>query len=248
MKKWMLLAFACCLLADVTSFAANVPADDDDEYEEVVVRRKKKRSKEKTPAVKEQPSAVVDPVVVPVASPVVAPVAVAPVATVVVPTATVVTVPVATPTVPTVPAVPEVPAAPTVTKDDEPPPPPPPPEPPAADAAEPRRLVRYFCKAWKDKDYERLWWSMSPQYRKEVSLEKLKKNFESDAEMNGGLLDENIIETGRTKDGNEGVRVELIFKYPRAKHRLVTAVAERQTGGAFRLVESPFIPKDLDDL
>lgn len=234
MKKLMLLGFACCLLADVASFAANAPVDDDDEYEEIVVRRKKKRPKE-------QPLAVVAPV----APPVVAPVAVTPTTTVVVPTATVVTVPVATPTVPTVP---EVPVAPALKVDDEPPPPPPPPEPPAADAAEPRRLVRYFCKAWKDKDYERLWWSMSPQYRKEVSLEKLKKNFESDAEMNGGLLDENIIETGKTKDGNEGVRVELIFKFPRAKHRLVTAVAERQTGGAFRLVDSPFIPKDLDDL
>lgn len=225
MKKWMLLAFACCLLVDVTGLAANVPVeDDDDEYEEVVVRRKKKRTKG-------QPPAVAAPAV---ASPVVAPLAVAPAATVVVPA--VVTVPVATPAAP---------AAPVMTSDDEPPPPP---EPPAADAAEPRRLVRYFCKAWKDKDYERLWWAMSPQYRKEVSLKKLKKIFESDAEMNGGLLDENIIETAKTKDGNEGVKLELIFKFPRAQHRFVMAVAERQPGGAFRIVESPFIPKDLDDL
>ncbi len=225
MKKWMLLAFACGLFVDVTGLAANVPVeDDDDEYEEVVVRRKKKRTKG-------QPPAVAAPAV---ASPVVAPVAVAPAATVVVPA--VVTVPVATSAAP---------AAPVVASDDEPPPPP---EPPAADAAEPRRLVRYFCKAWKDKDYERLWWAMSPQYRKEVSLKKFKKIFESDAEMNGGLLDENIIETAKTRDGNEGVKLELIFKFPRAKHRFVMAVAERQPGGAFRIVESPFIPKDLDDL
>ena len=89
---------------------------------------------------------------------------------------------------------------------------------------------------------------MTPQYRREVSLKKLKKVFEADAELNGGLVDENIIETGKTKDGNEGVKVELIFKYPRAKHRFVMAIAERQTGGAFRIAESPLIPKDLDDL
>lgn len=126
--------------------------------------------------------------------------------------------------------------------------PPPPPEPPAAEAAEPRRLVRYFCKAWKDQDWERLWWAMSPRYRKKVSLKKFTKLFESDAELNGGLLDENVIEVAKTRDGNEGVKLELIFKYPRAKHRFVMAVAERQPGGAFRIVDSPFIPQDLDDL
>ena len=126
--------------------------------------------------------------------------------------------------------------------------PPPPPEPPAADAAEPRRLVRYFCKAWKDKDYERLWWAMSSDYRDKVSLKEFKKLFVSDAETNGGLMDENILETFKTRDGNEGVKVELIFKFPRAQHRIVTAVAERQPGGQFRLVDSPFIPIDLDDI
>ena len=220
MKIWVSLSCACCLLAGATSFAANAPVDDDDEYEEVVVRRKKKK---KSKVAVEQPQ------------PVVAPVAVAPATAVIVPAAVV-----------SVPA--ETPVAPAVAADKADDEPPPPPEPPAADAAEPRRLVRYFCKAWKDKDYERLWWAMSPQYRKKVSLKKLKKIFESDAEMNGGLVDENVIETAKTRDGNEGVKLELIFKFPRAKHRFVMAVAERQPGGAFRIVDSPFIPQDLDDL
>ena len=159
----------------------------------------------------------------------------APVATVVVPA--VVAVPVA------VPATPAAPVA--VDADDEPPPPP---EPPAADSAEPRRLVRYFCKAWKDRDYERLWWTMSKSYRKKVPLKKFKKLFVSDAETNGGLMDENILETAKTRNGDEGVKVELIFKFPKAKHRFVMAVAERQAGGAYRLIESPFIPLDLEDL
>ena len=224
MKIWMLLALVGCLFADMTGYAAGAPAeDDDDEYEEVVVRRKKK--KKKSPAAAEQPQP---------AAPAAAPVAVVPAATVIVPA--VVAVPAVAP-----------PAAPAA-KDEADDEPPPPPEPPAADAAEPRRLVRYFCKAWKDKDYERLWWAMSPQYRKKVSLKKLTKLFESDAELNGGLVDENILGTAKTRDGNEGVKLELIFKFPKAKHRLVMAVAERQPGGAFRIVDSPFIPQDLDDL
>ena len=89
---------------------------------------------------------------------------------------------------------------------------------------------------------------MSQQYRKKVSLKKFKKLFESDAEQNGGLKDENILEEGNTRKGNNSVKVELIFKFPRAKHKIVAAEAERQQGGAFRLVESPFIPLDLDDL
>lgn len=225
MEKWFILAAMACMFVVEPCLAASTTADDD-EYEEVVVRRKKKRSKKQPPV----------PAVEAPAQP---PVVVAPPGgvTVVVTPPPAVAIPVIAPEVPDVPV--------KVEKDDEPPPPP---EPPAADAAEPRRLVRYFCKTWKDKDWERLWWAMSPQYRKKVSLKKFKKLFESDAEMNGGLLDENIIETVKTKDGNEGVKLELIFKFPRAQHRFVTAVAERQPGGAFRIVDSPFIPKDLDDL
>lgn len=137
-------------------------------------------------------------------------------------------------------------AAPVVAtpKADEPPPPP---EPPAAEAAEPRRLVRYFCKAWKDEDWERLWWAMEPSYRKSVSLKKFKKIFADDAEGTGGLKDENILAEGKTNTG-EGVRVELIFKFPRAKHRLVMAEVRRVPGGGFRVAKSPIIPVDFDDL
>lgn len=210
---------ACMVIAE-PSFAESADADDD-EYEEVVVRRKKKRpAKPETPAstTATPPTSIVVP------------------ATVVVPT--VVAIPQAVPATPAVPAV----------EEEKPEEPPPPPEPPAADAAEPRRLVRYFCKAWKDKDYERLWWAMSSDYRDKVSLSKFRKLFVSDAETNGGLLDENILETAKTKDGNEGVKVELIFKFPRAQHRFVMAIAERQSGGQFRLVDSPIIPIDLDDI
>ena len=220
MRKWFVLAGMACVVIAEPCFAESADADDD-EYEEVVVRRKKKRlAKPEAPAstTATPPTSIVVP------------------AAVVVPT--VVAIPQAVPATPAVPAV----------EEEKPEEPPPPPEPPAADAAEPRRLVRYFCKAWKDKDYERLWWAMSPDYRDNVSLKEFKKLFVSDAETNGGLLDENILETAKTKDGNEGVKVELIFKFPRAQHRFVMAIAERQPGGQFRLVDSPFIPIDLDDI
>ena len=222
MRKWFVLAGMACVVIAEPCFAESADADDD-EYEEVVVRRKKKR-----PAKPEAPAAATVAPATP-ATPVVVP------AAVVVPT--VVAIPQAVPVAPPVSAV--------VEKPEEPPPPP---EPPEADAAEPRRLVRYFCKAWKDKDYERMWWAMSPQYRKKVSLKKFKRLFESDAEQNGGLKDENILEEGGTRKGNKAVKTELIFKFPKAKHRIVAAEAERQPGGAFRIIESPVIPLDLEDL
>ena len=138
-------------------------------------------------------------------------------------------------------------SAPVVTTTVSPEDPPPPPEPPTAEAADPRRLVRYFCKAWKDQDWERLWWAMEPSYRKKVPLKKFEKIFTDDAEGTGGLRDENILETGKSRKG-EWVRTELIFNFPRAKHRLINAEVRRIPGGLYRIAESPIIPVDFDDL
>ena len=126
-------------------------------------------------------------------------------------------------------------------------PPPPPPEPPAADAAEPRRLVRYFCKAWKDEEWERLWWAMTPKFRKKVSFETFKTRFTDDAELNGGLKDENIADVSKTNSG-VAVKVELLFKFENAKPRVVNAVVERIVGGQYRVTDSAIIPVDLNDL
>ena len=225
MLKWIAMAGMASMVIVEPCFAESAEGEDD-EYEEVIVRRKKKR-----PTNLEASETPVLSTATPVLS------TAAPVD---VPNTLVVSTLVAIPQ-----AVPATPVLPTVEEPDEPPPPP---EPPEADAAEPRRLVRYFCKAWKDKDYERMWWAMSPQYRKKVSLKKFKKLFEADSEFNGGLKDENILEEGDTRKGNKAVKTELIFKYPRAKHRIVAAEAEQQPGGAFRFVESPLIPLDMDDL
>ena len=140
---------------------------------------------------------------------------------------------------------PALPVAPVAV--EQPPAPPPPPEPPPAEAAEPRRLVRYFCKAWKDEDWERLWWAMTPQYRKKVSLKKMTELFTADAEANGGLKDENIISEVETNSG-VGVKVELVFKFKRAKHRIVKAEVQRIPGGQYRMAQSAIMPIDLNDL
>ena len=125
--------------------------------------------------------------------------------------------------------------------------PPPPPEPPAAEAAEPRRLVHYFCKVWKDEDWERLWWAMTPKYRKNVSLKKFKTIFTEDAELNGGLKDEKIADVSPDNSGM-AVMVELNFKFRNAKPRVVKALVERIVGGQYRVSESAILPVDLSDL
>ena len=80
-----------------------------------------------------------------------------------------------------------------------------------------------------------------------MPLRKFRKIFEDDAEGTGGLKDENILEEGQT-DSGEGVKVELIFKYQRARHRIVLAVVRRIPGGGYRVAQSPLIPLDFDDL
>ncbi len=120
-------------------------------------------------------------------------------------------------------------------------------EPPMQEATEPRRLVRYFCKAWKDEDWEGLWWAMEPSYRSRVPLKVFEKFFLDDAEVTGGLMDENILDVEKN-DMGESVKVELIFRRQRAKHRIVQATVRRVPGGLYRVAPSAIIPVDFDDI
>ncbi|MBO4618797.1 MAG: hypothetical protein IKS83_09765 [Victivallales bacterium] len=123
-----------------------------------------------------------------------------------------------------------------------------PPEPPALDAAEPRRLVRYFCKAWKDGDYVRMYWAMTPQYRQKMTVEKFVKRFQADKEYNGGIVDENIVvDDVQLDNGRIQVTVDLRYKFRRVGIRRVKAIVEKQ-GGVYRLCDSGIIPLDMDDL
>lgn len=120
-------------------------------------------------------------------------------------------------------------------------------EPPQADAAEPRRLVRYFCKMWKDEEYEQMYFAMAKKYRDETTLEKFKSLFEDDAERTGGLKDENIV----VDDVDEGklytVTVDLRFNFVKARDRRVKAVLEKTKSG-YRIRQSGIVPLDLSDL
>lgn len=126
--------------------------------------------------------------------------------------------------------------------------PPPPPEPTVTTSADPRKLVRYFCRQWKDENYEAMWWAMTPKYRKSVSLKKFISLFEADAERTGGLKDENIT----MPDVDEGklctVTVDLMFAFARAKGRRVKAVLEKNPKTGYRIRESGIIPLDFDNL
>ena len=121
------------------------------------------------------------------------------------------------------------------------------PPPPAKDASEPKRLVRYFCKAWKDEDFKRMYGAMEPKYRKSTTYDKFKRLFEDDAEANDGLSDENI--SGGEEESGAAVQllVSLQFKNKRVKPRSVKALVIKTPDG-FRLKSSPIIPLDLDDL
>ena len=121
------------------------------------------------------------------------------------------------------------------------------PPPPAKDASEPKRLVRYFCKAWKDEDFKRMYGAMEPKFCKATSFEKFKKLFEDDAETNDGLSDENIVGGEDESGAAVQLSVSLQFKNKRVKPRTVKALVIKTPNG-FRLKASPIIPLDLDDL
>ena len=121
------------------------------------------------------------------------------------------------------------------------------PPPPDKDASEPKRLVRYFCKAWKDEDFKRMYGAMEPKYRKSTTYDKFKKLFEDDAEANDGLSDENI--SGDEEESGAAVQLSVLlrFKNKRVKPRSAKALVIKTPDG-FRLKSSPVIPLDLDDL
>lgn len=126
--------------------------------------------------------------------------------------------------------------------------PPPPPEPSLSDASDPRKLVRHFCKMWKEENYDAMYWAMTPKYRQTVSFDKFKGLFESDAEMTGGLKDENII----IDDVDEGkvyiVTADLKFNFIRSKDRRVKVVLEKMANVGYRIRPSGILPVDFDDL
>ena len=121
------------------------------------------------------------------------------------------------------------------------------PPPPAKDAAEPKRLVRYFCRAWKDENYKAMYGAMDPKYVNGTSFDQFKKLFMEDAEMNNGLADENIGDDEAEAGAAIELYVELRFKNKRVKPRRVKALVIKTPAG-FRLQSSPIIPMDLGDL
>ena len=120
-------------------------------------------------------------------------------------------------------------------------------EPPASESAEARRLVRYFCKCWKDGDYLHMWWAMTPQYRLKAKYEEFLAVFADDAKANGGLLDENIGPHEHHDDWGVALDVVLRFRLRRADARRVRAFCE-QTKDGYRIGECGLVPLDMRNL
>jgi hypothetical protein len=121
------------------------------------------------------------------------------------------------------------------------------PEPPMAEASEPQRIVRYFCRAWKDENFKAMYGAMKDSYRKQVSLKQFEALFQGDIERNGGLKDENI----DVKEGAEGaairLKVQLVYRSISAKPKTVVAEVVKTPRG-YRIVDSGILPLDLNNL
>ena len=121
-------------------------------------------------------------------------------------------------------------------------------EPPESEAADPKRLLHYFCNKWKDGDYDAMWWSMSLKFRMQTKKEEFVKLFAADALLNGGLDDE-MIESGSVVYYNQTVSmvVKLTFKYEKIAKRKVKVVMERTKNG-WRISDGGIVPIDLTSM
>lgn len=120
-------------------------------------------------------------------------------------------------------------------------------EPPATDASEPHRIVRYFCRAWKDEDYKAMYGAMDKGYRRGKPFTAFESLFEKDKDGSGGLKDENIDKTETPEGAAVTMKVELVYRSKRAKPKKVVAKAIKTPQG-YRLIECGLLPIDLDNL
>lgn len=121
------------------------------------------------------------------------------------------------------------------------------PEPPVVEAAEPKRIIRYFCRAWKDEDFKAMYGAMSDSYRNNVTLSEFTSLFKSDIETNGGLKDENIEVPEVPAGATIRLKVQLIFRSTSVKPRTVVAEVIKTPKG-YRVAESGILPLDLNQL
>lgn len=121
------------------------------------------------------------------------------------------------------------------------------PEPPATDASEPHRIVRYFCRAWKDEDYKAMYGAMDKGYHKGKSFAAFETLFENDKEGSGGLKDENIDKTEAHEGAAVILKVELVYRSKRAKPKKVVAKVIKTPQG-YRLIDCGLLPIDFNDL
>lgn len=121
------------------------------------------------------------------------------------------------------------------------------PPPPASESKDPQRLIHYYCKLWKDQKYKDMYGTLDERTRSAIPFEKFKNRLESDAEFNGGLKDENLIQESSNIGSQVSWKVQLVFRNTRAEPRIVVAQAVHTPDG-YRISDSGIIPLDLNDL
>jgi hypothetical protein len=121
------------------------------------------------------------------------------------------------------------------------------PEPPTEDSTEPERLVRYFCKAWKNEDFNLMYGAMHTDYRDQVRFKEFKELFIKDNKRSGGLRDEKIPKNADALGGNITLIVHLHYNNKTAGVRKVKATLTKTPRG-YRLIKSGILPVNFNNL
>lgn len=121
------------------------------------------------------------------------------------------------------------------------------PLPPFSASMDPRRLIRYFCRMWKDENYLAMYYCMTREYRRSTSYHKFETLFTSDAGRTGGLDDENVLTEAPENGDGHLILVDLKFRRKHVPMRRVKAILEKTKDG-YRLIRSGILPLDYENL
>ena len=121
------------------------------------------------------------------------------------------------------------------------------PVPPISKSNDSKRLVTYFCNAWKHGKFDVMYGCMAQAYRSSISLKEFKKLFMDDSTKTGGLKNVKIIETRHDLGHEIHFFVALSFVNNRTEVRDIIAKVRRTPSG-WRILKSGILPVDLSKL
>lgn len=119
--------------------------------------------------------------------------------------------------------------------------------PSAEEIATPKALAEYFCRMWRDENYEAMYYCMSKGYRRKVRFIKFAALFTSDAERTGGLDSGVVVAEYPDNIAGPLLLIDLKFMKKKVPTRRVKALFEKTKDG-YRLVDSGILPLDFNNL